>query len=161
MGIGAQQDRRRADAPPWAVLAARFLVGTVAVAAMVARWKAAARWLAANVRWMGLGGGAPGERPEPRGETLGAAATEEVPVPAGIAAGASAKPARSGARWTGEDDAYLAAHAAEPPEVIAHHLGRTPSAVAMRQVIFQREGRGRGVVLADHEETSEKRAGAG
>ena len=112
------------DAHLWTARATRYLVGVAVVMVMIASWKAATRWRTPDDklrdRVEGDRGGQPGS-----------------PVPHDLT-----KPARSGARWTVEDDAYVTAHMDEPPEAIAYHLGRTPSAIVLRKATLKREGRG-------------------
>lgn len=132
-------DHRRPDGTP-AVRAARYFLAVVVVMAMAAGWKAAARWLAGDVRLADHSGGDPGDPPVLVGGV--AAETEASDAVATVDPDAPTRPSRRGARWTAEDDAYLAERLDEPLGAIAHHLGRTPSAVGLRKATLRREGRG-------------------
>gem|GEM_PF-3741276 len=132
-------DHRRPAGPP-APRAARLLMAVVIVMALVAGWKAAARWLTGDVRLADYSGANGGESLVLVGGV--AAQTEASDAVATVELDAPTRPSRSGTRWTVEDDAYLAEHLDEPLGTIAHHLGRTPSAVGLRKAMLRREGRG-------------------
>ena len=132
-------DLRWSDGTP-AVRAARYLLAVVIVMVMAAGWKAAERWLTGHVRLADYSGANGGESLVLVGGV--AAQTEASDAIATVELDAPTRPPRSGARWTAEDDAYLAEHLDEPLGTIAHHLGRTPSAVGLRKATLSREGRG-------------------
>jgi hypothetical protein len=139
--------------------ATRYLAGILIVVAAIAGWRAATRWLTDGAT---LADRLDPERSEPPvlpDGTAKVARTADVAWDAEAAKPRSsiahdapdpilapapdvpAKPARTGARWTAEDDAYLAAHGDEDPDTVAHHLGRTPNAVSLRRATLNREGR--------------------
>lgn len=135
-----ERHHRQSDGPPWVVRATRYLMGVVAVVAMVAGWKAAMRWIASDGRLAERSGG---DRRAPLPLLDGGTAEPEAPVPVvPVASEGSTRPSRSGARWTAEDDAYLVDHRDEPPGAIASHLGRTTSAIILRRAALKREGQG-------------------
>ena len=115
---------RQPEGPLRTARATRYLSVIVVALVMVVGWKAATRWRTPD--------GKPADRAD--GDQGG--------QPRSLVSDDLTKPARSGARWKAEDDAYLAEHMIDPPEVIAHHLGRTPSAVVLRKATLKREGRG-------------------
>ena len=130
-------DRRRPGATTMA-RAARYLLAVVVVTAVAAGWKAAARWLTGHVRLADHSGANVGESLVLVGGV--AAQTEASDAVATVELDAPTRPPRSGAHWTAEDDAYLAERLDEPLGTIAHHLGRTPSAVGLRKATLRREG---------------------
>ena len=139
MSRTTHSDLRRPDGTA-AARAARYLLAVVIVVVMVAGWKAAARWLSDGARLASHLGGDPGEPLV----LVGGLPVETEGSGGVVAVGPDTptRPSRSGARWTAEDDACLAEHPDESLGVIAHHLGRTPSAVALRKAALKRERRG-------------------
>ena len=127
---------------PWRARAARYLLGFAAVIVMVVGWKAAMRWLARDTTLADRSGGNKADVPPPSEGTqdVDARAADPEPGPSPFPH-VGVRPARTGTRWTTEDDAYLTAHMDEASEAIAPYLGRTPSAVSLRKAILRREGR--------------------